>query len=87
MFVIYININYFCLNFKTIVMECPHCKQKMELKPNNAFTNAETYGNLNRVYTKCCNKLVGISRKITFNITALSSTPEIDDWSNSEKSK
>lgn len=63
-------------------MICPHCKEKLRLKPNSAFLNAEIYGNVNKVYTNCCNKLVGISRVVKFKVIDFSDLPAEDDWGN-----
>jgi hypothetical protein len=61
---------------------CPHCNQSLKLAPNNAFLNAEIYGNINRVVTVCCKNVVTISRKITFEIGKSSSDIKEDDWGN-----
>lgn len=66
-------------------MICPHCNKNLKLAPNNAFMNAEIYGNPNKVITLCCNKMVVISRRIMFDITASNSTEKDDDWGNSIK--
>lgn len=68
-------------------MFCPHCQHELKLAPNNAFRNAEIYGTTNKVYTLCCNKLVTISRVISFKVNKSSETPDQDDWGNKQKIK
>ena len=65
---------------------CPHCNNTLILQPNNAFINTEIYGNYNKVVTSCCNKMISIGRKISFNIIRICDPNIIeDDWGNKIK--
>ena len=64
-------------------MKCPNCEQELDLMPNNAFLNAEIYQRANRVVTNCCNTMIIIAPKITFDIYSYTGTNILeDDWGN-----
>ena len=61
-------------------MHCPYCDAPLELVNGQVpFRNVETYGGVGRSRTKCCGKIVAVSRVLSFRVATSEQTAE-DDW-------
>lgn len=64
-------------------MECPYCKNELEI-PAYAELNCEAYGGNPKVVTKCCGNIVGLHRIVVIKASIPYNHKEIltDDWGN-----
>lgn len=64
-------------------MECPHCGEDLLIHANSqvVWRNVETYGRPARARTACCDKIVVVRLRTSFDVDGADDADE-DDWGN-----
>lgn len=60
-------------------MICPHCNHEFEI-PDNVIRNMDVYQQRSHVVTDCCGKIVRLTPRTTFTVSAANPSITVDDW-------